>query len=196
MRENNEYIDFNNIETALNNLSYNNWVTGTAVDFMAYSNIFLRILHLSWQNTAMSIVTQYHFSLSVDLSHFHPKVARHTRKAIWKRTPGNMRNRSHIGGVARNMCHVPCAICMWRHATSVRKVLCTSGCTFSKDVPRATCHLDVKATYEGYIPGGDAAAKRLSWASQNRKVSPSPSIKPRSPGTVTSREETIGVQRF
>lgn len=96
----------------------------------------------------------------------------------------------------RGTSHVPCAICMWRHATYVRKVLCTSGCTFSKDVPRATCHLDVKATYEGYIPGGDAAAKRLSWASQNRKVSPSPSIKPRSPGTVTSREETIGVQRF
>lgn len=40
MRENNEYIDFNNIETALNNLPYNNWVTGTAVDFMAYSNLF------------------------------------------------------------------------------------------------------------------------------------------------------------
>lgn len=96
----------------------------------------------------------------------------------------------------RGTSHVPCAICMWRHATSVRKVLCTSGCTFSKDVPRATCHLDVKATYEGYIPGGDAAAKRLSWASQNRKVSPSPSIKPRSPGTVTSREETIGVKGF
>lgn len=134
MRENNEYIDFNNIETALNNLSYSNWVTGTAVDFMAYSNIFLRILHLSWQNTAMSIVTQYHFSLSVDLSHFHPKVARHTRKAIWKRTPGNMRNRSHIGGVARHMCHV-------RSACDATPLLCEKFYVLPDVRFQRTCHV-------------------------------------------------------
>lgn len=67
---------------------------------------------------------------------FHAKGATHVARHLKTNIRKNIKHHTR---------YVPHAICAWRHFTSVWKVSYISESLFSNGMPRATCHIGVKA---------------------------------------------------